>query len=68
MLDVSFGEGLDRRCAGHAAQHDPVTLRIALNLLKKDEISKRGIRGKRLKAGWDNDYPPHLLGRQMRLP
>jgi predicted transposase YbfD/YdcC len=60
-LDVGFGEDLDRKRAGHAAQNFSVLNRIALNLLKQDKTSKRGIHGKRLKAGWDNDYLLHLL-------
>ena len=56
VLDVGFGEDLDRKRAGHAAQNFSVLNRIALNLLKQDKSSKRGIHGKRLKAGWDNDY------------
>ncbi|MDQ2924936.1 MAG: ISAs1 family transposase, partial [Acidobacteriota bacterium] len=36
--------------------------RIALNLLKQDKSSKRGIKGKRLKAGWDHFYLFKLLG------
>ena len=62
ILDVGFGEDLDRKRAGHAAQNFSVLNRIALNLLKQDKTSKRGIHGKRLKAGWDNDYLLHLLG------
>ena len=62
VLDVGFGEDLDRKRAGHAAQNFSVLNRIALNLLKQDKSSKRGIHGKRLKAGWDNDYLLHLLG------
>jgi predicted transposase YbfD/YdcC len=62
VLDVGFGEDLDRKRAGHAAQNYSVLNRIALNLLKQDKTSKRGIHGKRLKAGWDNDYLLHLLG------
>jgi hypothetical protein len=61
-LDVGFGEDLDRKRAGYAAQNFSVLNRIALNLLKQDKTSKRGIHGKRLKAGWDNDYLLHLLG------
>jgi len=60
-LDVSFGEDLDRKRAGHAAQNFSLLNRIALNLLKKDTTCKLGIKGKRLKAGWDNDYRLHLL-------
>jgi predicted transposase YbfD/YdcC len=62
VLDVGFGEDLDRKRAGHAAQNYSVLNRIALNLLKQDKTSKRGIHGKLLKAGWDNDYLLHLLG------
>jgi predicted transposase YbfD/YdcC len=62
VLDVGFGEDLDRKRAGHAAQNFSVLNRIALNLLKQDKTSKRGVHGKRLKAGWDNDYLLHLLG------
>ena len=61
VLDVGFGEDLDRKRAGHAAQNFSVLNRIALNLLKQDKTSKRGVHGKRLKAGWDNDYLLHLL-------
>jgi hypothetical protein len=35
---------------------------IALNLIKKDKISKTGIKIKRLKAGWDNDYLLRIIG------
>ena len=61
VLDVGFGEDLDRKRAGHAAQNFSVLNRIALNLLKQDKTGKRGIHGKRLKAGWDNDYLLQLL-------
>src|ERR1019366_10285708 len=61
VLDVGCGEDLDRKRAGHAAQNFSVLNRIALNLLKQDKTSPRGIHGKRLKAGWDNDYLLHLL-------
>jgi len=36
--------------------------RIALNLLKQNKTSELGIKGKRIKAGWDNDYLLHILG------
>ena len=35
--------------------------RIALNLLKRDKTLKIGIKGKRLNAGWDNDYLLRLI-------
>ena len=62
VLDAGFGEDLDRKRAGHAAQNFSVLNRIALNLLKQDKASKRGVHGKRLRAGSDNDYLLHLLG------
>ena len=60
--DVGFGEGLDRKRAGCAAQNISGLDRIALNLLKQDKTSKRGVHRKRLKAGWNNDCLLHLLG------
>jgi predicted transposase YbfD/YdcC len=61
-LDVSFGEDLDRKRAGNAAQNFSLLNRIALNLLRQDKTCKLGIKGKRLQAGWDNDYMLQLLG------
>lgn len=61
-LDVSFGEDLDRKRQKNAAQNFSVLNRLALNLLKQDTSSKLGIKGKRLQAGWDNDYLLALLG------
>jgi predicted transposase YbfD/YdcC len=62
VLDVGFSEDLDRKRAGHAAQNFSVLNRIALNLLKQDKTSKRGIKGKRLKAAWNHPYLLKLLG------
>ena len=61
-LDVSFGEDLDRKRVGNAAQNFSLLNRIALNLLQQDKTTKLGIKGKRLKAGWDNDYLLQILG------
>jgi hypothetical protein len=35
---------------------------IALNLIKAEKTSKVGVKIKRLKAGWDNDYLLRILG------
>jgi hypothetical protein len=43
---LGFCEGLSRKCAGHVAQNFSILDRIALNLLKQDKSSKRGIKGK----------------------
>jgi predicted transposase YbfD/YdcC len=61
-LDVSFGEDLDRKRTRNAAQNFSILNRIALNLLRQDKSTQLGIKGKRLKAGWDNDYLLQLLG------
>ncbi len=56
VLDVAFGEDLSRKRQGHAAQNFSLLSRLALNLLRQNKACKLGIHGKRLKAGWDNDY------------
>ena len=61
MLDVAFGEDLDRKRAGHAAQNFSLLNRIALNLLKQETTFKRGIRSKRLKAARNHPYLLKLL-------
>jgi len=60
-LDVAFNEDNSRKRAGHAAQNFSVLSRIALNLLKNETTTKCGIKGKRLKAGWDNMYLKKIL-------
>jgi predicted transposase YbfD/YdcC len=55
-LDVGFSEDASRKRAGNASQNYSVLLKIALNLLKIEKTEKQGIKGKRLKAGWDNQY------------
>ena len=62
VLDVGFGEDLDRKRAGHAAQNFSLLNRIALNLLKQEQSLKRGVKGKRLKAAWNHLYLLKLLG------
>lgn len=61
VLDVVFHEDLSRIRAGYAAENFAVLRHIALNLLKQETGKRRSIRGKRLKAGWSNDYLVQLL-------
>ena len=68
VLDVAFNEDRSRKRAGNAAQNFSLINRIALNLLKNEMSAKVGVRGKRLKAGWDNDYLLRILKDLMRLP
>ena len=63
VLDVGFGEDLCRKRQGNAAQNFSVINRIALNLLKQDNTCKLGIKGKRIQAGWNNDYMLQLVGK-----
>ena len=42
--------------------------RIALNLLKQDKSSKRGVKGKCLKAAWNHFYLLKLLEIQCASP
>jgi predicted transposase YbfD/YdcC len=62
VLDVVFGEDQSRARAGNAAENLAWLRRVALALLKQDP-SKGSLKGKRLKAGWDNDFLHTLLGR-----
>lgn len=60
-LDVSFNEDRSRKRDRNAAENYSVILRMALNLVKNEKSTKRSVRGKRLKAGWDNQYLMKLL-------
>jgi predicted transposase YbfD/YdcC len=56
QLDVSFNEDDSRKREGYAAQNFSMINRIALNLVKQEQSKKRSVRGKRLNAGWNNEY------------
>lgn len=60
-LDVAFAEDQSRKRDENAAQNFSVLLKIALNLLKNEKTAKVGVKGKRLKAGWDNQYLEKLI-------
>jgi predicted transposase YbfD/YdcC len=59
VLDMAFRE--DESRIRRAAQNFAVLRRLALNLLRQDRSSKIGIKGKRLKAGWDEAYLLRVL-------
>ena len=61
VLDVGFSEDASRKRAGNATQNYSILLKMALNLLKNEKTEKQGIKGKRLKAAWDQDYLNKVL-------
>ena len=56
ILDLAFDEDRCRIRKDHGAENFAVLRHIALNLLKQEKTCKRGIKGKRLLAGWNQDY------------
>ena len=53
VLDVTFAEDSSRIRSGTAPQISSSIRRMALNILQRDKTVKDNIRGKRLRAGWD---------------
>ncbi len=62
VLDIAFQEDDSRIRKGDGAQNFAVVRHIALNLLKQEKTAKCGIKNKRLKAGWDQEYLLKVLG------
>ena len=61
ILDVTFGEDNSRIRKDNAPENLAVIRHIALNLLKLDKSSSFSIKGKRNKAGWDDNYLLQLV-------
>jgi predicted transposase YbfD/YdcC len=53
ILDVTFAEDSSRIRSGTAPEISASIRRMALNILQRDKSVKDNIRGKRLRAGWD---------------
>jgi predicted transposase YbfD/YdcC len=62
VLDVAFREDASRARIGHSATNLALIRKLALNLLRADPTRRIGVKGSRLKAGWDNAYLLHVLG------
>ncbi len=56
LLDVQFAEDDSRIRKDNAPQNLAIIRQIALNLLNQDKTIKAGIKTKRKRAGWDNNY------------
>ena len=55
-LDVTFREDQSRMRLDHSPRNMATLRQIAHNLLKRETSLKVGIQGKRLQAGWKDDY------------
>ncbi len=61
VLDVAFREDDSRIRKDNAPQNFAVLRHIANSLLQQNKSVKTGIKNKRLKAGWDNEYLTKVL-------
>ena len=61
VLDVTFDEDRSRIKKENAPENFGLLRRLALCLLKKESTSKRSIKGKRLRASWDEGYLQRVL-------
>lgn len=62
QLDVSYREDASRKRKDNAAVNFSTLTKMTLTMLKRDRSTKVGIKSKRLKAGWDNEYLLKVLG------
>ena len=60
VLDIAFREDESRIRKDNSPENFAVLRHIALNLIRQEKSSKRSVKGRRLKAGWDNSYRVHL--------
>ena len=72
VLDVTFAEDQSRIRKGASPEISAAFRRMALNILQRDTTIKENIRGKRLRAGWDERFStrftPVFQAINVRLP
>jgi predicted transposase YbfD/YdcC len=61
LLDVAFREDDSRIRKDNAKQNFAILRHIAHSLLQQNKSVKTGIKNKRLKAGWDNEFLASVL-------
>jgi predicted transposase YbfD/YdcC len=61
VLDVSLDEDACRIRKDHAPENFGVLRHIALNLLRQETTSQRGIKARQKQAGWDHTYLERVL-------
>ena len=61
VLDVGFREDESRKRKGNSAFNFSILRHIAMNLLRKEKTVRRGMRTKRMKAGWSDAYLAEVL-------
>src|SRR5262245_2693644 len=61
VLDVVFQEDQSRPRRDHAAENFAVLRQLALSLLRREPTCPHGIKVKRLKAAWDEQYLTRVL-------
>jgi hypothetical protein len=54
-LNVILSNDVSRKRAGNASQKFTILSKVALNLLKNEKIQRQGIKGKSLKAVYDQN-------------
>jgi predicted transposase YbfD/YdcC len=67
-LDMAFDEDRCRVRKDNGPENFAILRHIALNLLKQEKTCKRSIKGKRLLAGWKEDYLLKVLAGLSKLP
>jgi predicted transposase YbfD/YdcC len=61
VLDVAFNEDRMRQRNRQAIDNLALLNRLAVSVLRQDQTVKAGVKCKRKRAGWDDDYLLHLL-------
>jgi predicted transposase YbfD/YdcC len=56
VLDIAFNEDHSRVRKDNGPENLAIIRQMALNLLKQEKTLKVGIKGKRLRCGWDTNY------------